>query len=667
MKLNIQLFAEGKVVIKTEMDNKQLEKDIIKSKKELEKLEKEESKLFEQRKKIDIDTADAKKQIDELTAKIEELNQFKQERAKLSYGKESASYVIAEERIKQAEEERSNLLDEVNSKYDEIDAKIKQNQKSQQQVRDEIEKTANSLNKINLAPTLEKMSKGLSSVVSKVGKWAIALIGIRTAYSLIRQSANAIASENEQLAGKLEAVKNSLINLIKPVAEAIVNIVYKLLAYLNVITKTFLGIDLFAKTAKSAKNAVGSANKLKKTLAGFDEMNVLNDSSSSGGGGGGSADFNIKEPDVSKFQAIVDKFKTMWQEILNTDREEQAQMILQSDKTWGILKLGWFDYMQGSIRMTQGIINTIGALWDILIGWATDDDERLKKGQEALVEAIKLILKGLLQYMIAQVELYVGLFYGIGKSIVDFVYSKIIKPIINYFSPMFETIKSIFEPFIDFFYSLFSTTFENIKIMIHNTIEICKFLWKEIKKIFEPIVEFFRDKFNKAKEAIKKVFEPIVTFFNQIWTKIKSKFSEIGTKIGDAVGGAFKTAINSVLKATEKILNTPIKTINKLIDKINDIPGIKLTKLQTFSLPRLAKGGIINMPSRGVPVGGAIAGERGREGVIPLTDSQQMALLGEAIGRYITINANITNTMNGRVISRELQKINNENNFASNM
>ena len=54
------------------------------------------------------------------------------------------------------------------------------------------------------------------------------------------------------------------------------------------------------------------------------------------------------------------------------------------------------------------------------------------------------------------------------------------------------------------------------------------------------------------------------------------------------------------------------------------------------------------------------------EGVIPLTDSQQMALLGEAIGRYITVNANIINTMNGRIISRELQKVQNESDFAYN-
>ena len=123
-----------------------------------------------------------------------------------------------------------------------------------------------------------------------------------------------------------------------------------------------------------------------------------------------------------------------------------------------------------------------------------------------------------------------------------------------------------------------------------------------------------------------------------------------------------------MIDQVQKVINKPIKAINGIIDAVNKLlpKGKRMSKLSTISLPKLAKGGIVNLPSSGVPVGGAIAGESGREGVIPLTDSQQMALLGEAIGKYITINANITNSMNGRVISRELQKIQNDNNFAYN-
>ena len=83
-------------------------------------------------------------------------------------------------------------------------------------------------------------------------------------------------------------------------------------------------------------------------------------------------------------------------------------------------------------------------------------------------------------------------------------------------------------------------------------------------------------------------------------------------------------------------------------------------------LPKLATGGIINFPGRGIPYNGAIIGERGAEAVVPLTDNQQMELLGATIGKYITINANVINTMNGRVISRELKQIKNEQDFAFN-
>ena len=85
-----------------------------------------------------------------------------------------------------------------------------------------------------------------------------------------------------------------------------------------------------------------------------------------------------------------------------------------------------------------------------------------------------------------------------------------------------------------------------------------------------------------------------------------------------------------------------------------------------WSGKKLATGGIVNMPGKGVPIGGALTGEVTKEGVIPLTDSQAMMELGQTIGRYITVNNHITTTLNGRVIGRELQKSNAESDFAFN-
>ena len=82
---------------------------------------------------------------------------------------------------------------------------------------------------------------------------------------------------------------------------------------------------------------------------------------------------------------------------------------------------------------------------------------------------------------------------------------------------------------------------------------------------------------------------------------------------------------------------------------------------------KMASGGIINMPNRGVPVARAIAGEAGHEGIIPLTDQQAMAQLGAEIGRNVLVNLTNITSMNGRVISRELKNIRSEQNFAYNM
>ena len=52
---------------------------------------------------------------------------------------------------------------------------------------------------------------------------------------------------------------------------------------------------------------------------------------------------------------------------------------------------------------------------------------------------------------------------------------------------------------------------------------------------------------------------------------------------------------------------------------------------------------------------------------MPLTNAQQMELLGESIGRYITLNATINNNMDGRLISRQVQKITQQRAFAGNL
>ena len=69
------------------------------------------------------------------------------------------------------------------------------------------------------------------------------------------------------------------------------------------------------------------------------------------------------------------------------------------------------------------------------------------------------------------------------------------------------------------------------------------------------------------------------------------------------------------------------------------------------------------MPRTGVNIGGAIAGEKGAEGVLPLTNAETMSRLGQEIGKWITLNFNLTNELDGRVLNRRLVQLNNQNAF----
>lgn len=85
-----------------------------------------------------------------------------------------------------------------------------------------------------------------------------------------------------------------------------------------------------------------------------------------------------------------------------------------------------------------------------------------------------------------------------------------------------------------------------------------------------------------------------------------------------------------------------------------------------LGLPRLAPGGIVNNPGPGINYRGANIGERGAEAVVPLTNSQMMSQLGEAIARYVNIRAEIPVSIGNRQVAREIRNINADESFAYN-
>ncbi|MCQ2484753.1 MAG: hypothetical protein MJ168_05405 [Clostridia bacterium] len=189
-------------------------------------------------------------------------------------------------------------------------------------------------------------------------------------------------------------------------------------------------------------------------------------------------------------------------------------------------------------------------------------------------------------------------------------------------------------------------TWEKVSTWFHDNITepIKNFfskLWTDITSIFSKIGTWFKDKFTEAATGIKNVFNGIPNFFSNIWTKIKEKFTSIGTKIGDAMGGAFKKAVNAVMRTIENVVNTPIKAINSLIGVINKVPGINLGTLNTFSLPHLANGGWVAANSPRL----AVIGDNRHEGEIVTPESKIREQVELALAKAKQTASNVIQTV----------------------
>lgn len=498
---------------------------------------------------------------------------------------------------------------------------------------------------------INNVNKGLQGAIKKVAKWSLALFGVRSIYNAIRGAMNTLSQYDDQMSSNIEYIKYALANALKPIIEWILNAVVKLLQYINYIAKAWTGKNLFTGAKafegmkKSASSTAKSAKEINKQLAGFDEINILSDTSSTGGAGVASGgDITASNIDLTGLQGEIPS----WVQWIVDNKDLIIAALFGIAGGIIAIKLG-VDLLMGlGIGLIiAGIAQTIQAIINFIKDPSWNNFAKILEGLTVILTGVAIAMLAVnaanpvawIVLAIAAVTALATLIiknWDTIKSILgavgSWIYEHIIKPVGNLFGGLWDTLTN----------------------GAANA-------WKGIKSVFGRVAEFFGNVFGTA------------------WRKVKDIFStggKIFEGIKEGIVETFKAIVNAIIGGINSIIGTPFRKINNLLNSIRDLSFLGIAPfawipynvLPIPQIPKLAKGGIINQPGRGVPIGygQAIGGEKGQEGVLPLTDSQQMQLLGEAIGRYVTINANITNTMNGRVISRELQKVNNANDFAFN-
>lgn len=337
----------------------------------------------------------------------------------------------------------------------------------------------------------------------------------------------------------------------------------------------------------------------------------------------------------------------------------------------GILEID-FNKLGDTVKKTaKGISDLISGMFDTLN--ETNPDTGNTYGADLWENIGKQIVAGILAGMVAVLTLPFNKGAGNGNvftTIFTTVYDRLCEAF-GIHSPA-EKMKPIGE-------NIILGVFQGIKDWIANVGTWLK------TNVFDKINEAF----NKFKV---KAIEITASFKEDVKNKaseLKNKIESIKGKTANIIGNFKEDAKNTKKKLKDKIDDVKSKTVdvtaqfkdaitkglNSFISRLNTVikklKSISVLGLQPFkglnTIPKLAKGAIVNNPGKGVT---ATIGEAGREAVLPLEkNTGWMDSLADKLAERINANGQMLQTvitLDGETLAKKLSQVNNRRNIRMN-
>ena len=376
--------------------------------------------------------------------------------------------------------------------------------------------------------------------LKKLMKYAFALFSIRGTYALLNSAANKwLSSSNaaaKQLSANINYLKFAVGSALSPVMEYLVNLVYSLLRGIQKVAYVLTGVNIFAKaTASSMANTAKSAKEAAKSLAPFDELNVIDFNKSSGSGGG------TVEPslDLSKMDDTTNSIL----EAIKRGDWYGVGMEIGKKINEALEKIDWNPIKERARQIATNIADLINGFVD-----GTDWSLVGKTVGEGINTGLTF----------ADTFLTRTNFENIGRSVGEYLNSSIKtldwnllgKTIADYFNMGIDTAYGFFKEFD--FKTLGSSFIQSVNSMFENVEwdKVAQVLSDGIKGIFDFLTGFIREL------DWEKVLDAILEFVTNIdWGGIISSIFELlGTaaasliNLGQVIGNYIMEAFNGITK-----------------------------------------------------------------------------------------------------------------------
>lgn len=446
--------------------------------------------------------------------------------------------------------------------------------------------------------------RGVRSAMGSVKRLIPMILGVGSVYGIISKAVSAFMSQNEELASKMNSIWTALGNVLAPIITQIINWVTTAVSYFLEFLR-LLGVT--GKTASElSKKANSSAGQLQKTLAGFDELNVLNKDTGT----------TLSDVDPSEWMSkLAELLKNkMWDEAAGLIIDKMNRIIYKvRDKAYEVgKKIG--EYLQGIIHVIARVLDEVD--WKQLgVGFANFFNGLLKE-----IEGINLgedlgkilvakftigfkILTGFLETFdgkrLAEIlsGIITGAFGAATRAIEEADFKEIGKNIAEFFNNI------DWEEIADAIFGLLSAAWDGAVELLHSFLTNVDWaeIGRQIRAIFERIDvgELASGIYLLLKDAWEAAWDlllgllgegmdnepPIVGAFREL----KGSIEELGKAITDTLGPLWDGVLQPLLEWSGEFIIPSL--IDDLTGTIRDVADAINLLFELFeSAARIIKG-----------------------------------------------------------------------------
>ena len=424
---------------------------------------------------------------------------------------------------------------------------------------------------------------------------------------------------------------------------------------------------------RNSTSGVGSAAKKAakeiKGLMGNDEINTISSTGSDSDSGSGDSsgignigmddwDFSQQEKAtdglLSKVEVFADKVRNIFKNISNFIKKHKEIILsiiggLVSGiiaffiaGNWGAITgaiasvIGWIELIPTALGLAGLALTTPAALiagavavvtTAFLYLWQTSDSFRnaLINGWNALVSALTPYFKAIMgalklvgDFLVTVLKPILFLLWDAWCTVVDNIVKVTMSLWTNCIAPVVKFLGECLKKIIDGLNEIWQAW----KPTIEKIGEILIVIWNNcLKPVINWLGNEFIQAFRNVGNYIKPILESLKIMFGGLIDFIVGVFTGNWQKAWQGVQNIFRGIFDGLTNIAKKPLNAIIDAINAMIRGLNKIklpnwiPGFGGMGINIPTIPKLAKGGIVDAPTI------AMVGEAGKEAVMPLENN----------------------------------------------